>query len=427
MSQIRYDLRSYGKFLMEQIELQSPLIYLFNDIENVILVAQFCDGGLDEKGNYQSVILRVAKSPKDFSDPETYQEFQLTDLWRHYTLGTSEKCDLRIDPDSPLYRDTPYIRQGLYPVHVVLGFSSRDKFVMQPAGVFSLIGVSYKTLPQILNSQNSLQFQIKHNQKLRIGGYLFQVQIVEGIENRLTEEEQKKTELIAQKIGVFGETDMTSLRSSFLALQSKLSQEENVEQDFEKLIQLWETGKIPFILPHMLTRKDKLIGQGSFGVVYEGSYLNFDVAIKQIEIQYSQFSDSVIKEILFLAELSGWNSFLTLYGIYFQIKAESLYVLIVTELCQANLSTLLQNEKLFQSLSVRTKLILLFNISFGIYVMQLGITRIVHRDLKPDNVLLRTLDFSSFSSETDLQNISFAKISDFGLSMRIPEKFEDGK
>jgi hypothetical protein len=78
--------------------------------------------------------------------------------------------------------------------------------------------------------------------------------------------------------------------------------------------------------------------------VYEGRYLKFRVAIKQIELKYQAFVETVKKEIEFLAEMSGWGSFLNLHGIFVECRDESIFILIVTDLCQCSLAELLSAQ-----------------------------------------------------------------------------------
>jgi serine/threonine protein kinase len=68
------------------------------------------------------------------------------------------------------------------------------------------------------------------------------------------------------------------------------------------------------------------------------------------------------------------------------------------------------------------------NIAFGLEILQFRITRIVHRDLKPENILLsesiKQWQRLLTGSSTDVEHLEredfIAKISDFGVSVRMP-------
>ena len=426
VGQRRHDLRSYFPYLMEKVEEETPLIWLTNDVDNQILVVHFARVVLDAAGEtQQQIVVRVARNREELVEGEAFQEFVMEEPWRDYTVGASEACDFRIDCEG-VFGAWPYVRLGVAPVHAVIGFFGREKYVQQPPGVFSGIGVQYRSLAQVSAAREGSQFQLRNNCKLRCGPYLFQTSVVAGQELDARGEPDLARDLIAlDATATRGSSlEATDLRTSFAEIQRKLTAVQlraDAAADFRKIVELWECGKIQIIQPSMLRRRANLIGKGAFGLVFEGVYLNFNVAIKQIEVRYADFSEAVIKEILFLGELSGWHQFLTLYGVFFEIRKDSLFVLIVTELCAYNLQTYLEEQaRLARQPPPRLRLAILHNVAFGLEVLKFGITRIVHRDLKPENILVRDPDAARLAPDLNLQECSVAKISDFGVSVRMP-------
>lgn len=143
-----------------------------------------------------------------------------------------------------------------------------------------------------------------------------------------------------------------------------------------------------------------LIGEGSFGSVFEGSLISNGktVAIKMFSDLTHNSISSFYSELSIQKDLShpNINGFI---GACMDVNL----ILITEYASEGDLSTYLKNN----NVSWETKLKIVYDIALGMEYLHSRPTPIIHRDLKCQNILL-TKDME-------------AKISDFGLS-----KFEDG-
>lgn len=134
------------------------------------------------------------------------------------------------------------------------------------------------------------------------------------------------------------------------------------------------------------------IGAGSFGRVFQGTWLGTDIAVKQIR-RGASVKESVLREATIHSMLQHPN-IVTFLGISTKKKD----ILIVTEFVKGNSLQVHIDEETEIADAVKTELI--HNILRGIaYLHEVGV---VHSDVKPGNILVTS------SLET-------AKICDFGL------------
>jgi len=140
------------------------------------------------------------------------------------------------------------------------------------------------------------------------------------------------------------------------------------------------------------------VGEGSFGVVYRGSWRGQDVAIKQMKVQNLNI-DEVYREMDLMSKLRHSNIISFIGAV---VDSENLCI--VSEFIPiGSLGDILYKN--------HTKLTLVQKVRFALDVAKgcnfLHQCGIIHRDLKPDNILVVSLDPSAPIC---------IKISDFGTS-----------
>ena len=152
-------------------------------------------------------------------------------------------------------------------------------------------------------------------------------------------------------------------------------------------------------LDYLEFEKDKLIGEGTFGLVYIGKYRGIDVAIKETK-QFS-WEDDVVKS--FYQEVQMMDKMRSSYLINFVGAVETpQHYSIVTE--YAKCGSLCDYWK--GSLYTKVMAIKIFvDVAHGMNVLHSN--HLIHRDIKSENILIASL------SRDEQVN---AKISDFGTS-----------
>jgi len=141
----------------------------------------------------------------------------------------------------------------------------------------------------------------------------------------------------------------------------------------------------------------KKLGEGQFGVVYEGKCRGVTVAIKILnQTQMSQEDiDDFKNEVGIMVHLRHPNIVLLMGACY-----ETGKFMIVTELMKMDMGTIIHNDE--YQLSVPQKIKFAKDIAIGLAWLHLSKPPILHRDIKPTNILI--------------DNAMNAKLCDFGLS-----------
>ncbi|ELP86826.1 protein serine/threonine kinase, putative [Entamoeba invadens IP1] len=151
--------------------------------------------------------------------------------------------------------------------------------------------------------------------------------------------------------------------------------------------------------------EEKKLGEGSFGIVYKGSYRGNTVAIKKMK----QLSNEECELSEFDNEINMLDKFRSEYIVhFFGAVLIPNKICMVTEFAQyGSLADLIKNSNEEQiEMNVRIKMIL--DSAKGItYLHENGI---LHRDIKPDNILVFSFD---------LNERVIAKLTDFGSARNI--------
>ncbi|ELP84412.1 serine/threonine protein kinase HT1, putative [Entamoeba invadens IP1] len=149
------------------------------------------------------------------------------------------------------------------------------------------------------------------------------------------------------------------------------------------------------------------IGEGSFGVVYKGTFRGNTVAIKKMKISGEQ-DDNVMIE--FDNEVAMLDKFRCEYFVHFYGA-----VFIPTKFCMVteyaeygSLQDLIKKRKKTDAINMKMRVKIMLDASRGIlYLHENGI---LHRDIKPDNILVISLN---------IDDKVIAKLTDFGSARNV--------
>ena len=158
----------------------------------------------------------------------------------------------------------------------------------------------------------------------------------------------------------------------------------------------------------------KLLGWGSFGIVYLAEYHGQKYAVKKIskiKIDHNKneenniyMKNALLKEIDILKTMSQFENSVKFY---LNFEDEEYYIIIL-EVCDTNLDDFLSKKKKFTSSEI-------------LYIME-GLNKpfkymvnnnLIHRDIKPENIMIKFID----NSKTKY----IPKLNDFGVSRYLEE------
>jgi len=142
---------------------------------------------------------------------------------------------------------------------------------------------------------------------------------------------------------------------------------------------------------------DKVIGEGSFGSVYKGSYITHPAAIKTLKAVSQEALNDFVREIDMLGSLRH-PYVVTFYG---AVITHDKLCLVTEYMALGSLGAVLKKYSLSARLKVRLALDSAKGLAF------LHEMNVMHRDIKPGNVLCSSVDLSA---------PVLCKISDFGTS-----------
>ncbi|KAJ7382552.1 hypothetical protein OS493_034188 [Desmophyllum pertusum] len=193
-------------------------------------------------------------------------------------------------------------------------------------------------------------------------------------------------------------------------LQSKLhqvsSQNSLLEEQRNALMQQMQSEKIrnhvqqtSGVIPweKVVVNKNDILGQGSCGIVYKGTFGSDEVAVKELLQQTAESRILFEREIRIMAQCRHPNLVLIM-----GVTNHRENPLLVTELLHCDLRTLIEQQK---GLKFEYVTSLSLDVAKGLGYLHAHNPPIIHRDVKTDNILVEKRG-----------NTGKAKLSDFGTA-----------
>ena len=163
----------------------------------------------------------------------------------------------------------------------------------------------------------------------------------------------------------------------------------------------------------------KTIGDGTFGVVYEGrnKLTKEKVAIKKLKQKYKTFEECKNKIEIKILESLNHENIVKLKEVIREYNGEVSYIF---EFCDCNLfqfiNTHREKNKIIPEPIIRD---IILQITRGLNYLHMK--QYLHRDLKPENILLILNNYNYNDNNINNTNIK-VKIADFGTAKKIPSK-----
>ena len=163
--------------------------------------------------------------------------------------------------------------------------------------------------------------------------------------------------------------------------------------------------RVPDTVDHYAVDANEQLGQGSYGIVFQGRDTNTgqQVAIKCIKPPITSDGENIMKRIENELELlRSINHPNIVRLLHYKQTEQCAYM--VLELCTCNLQEFATENELPEQLKMD------FIRDFFQAIQHLHNKGIIHRDIKPDNALVKVVD-----------GTRMVKVTDFGLSRRVPD------
>jgi hypothetical protein len=170
--------------------------------------------------------------------------------------------------------------------------------------------------------------------------------------------------------------------------------------------------------------REERLGEGGFGVVYQGKYCTLDVAVKCIGVGRAMSDVSLLslfKEAEVHYKLRS-NYIVQLHGIWIDEEAQPATPCLVLELMESSLYDAIKSAE-WVSVTVEEKLTGLINIAQGMqYLHAMGI---MHRDVKSLNVLVgqgyanwKLSDFGFTETKRSLDTLSSLPVAGSSIALK---------
>ncbi|ELP91765.1 protein kinase domain containing protein, partial [Entamoeba invadens IP1] len=201
---------------------------------------------------------------------------------------------------------------------------------------------------------------------------------------------------------IFIELKCTTKLNERLMLVAKMGV---THKDLIKEVKIKATSKLSTRLDPDELIEEKILGEGSFGVVYKGVFRGNKVAIKKMKNSgdINEENDEFTKEVAMLDKFRS-EYIVHFYGAVFIENKVS----VVTEYAEyGSLKDLIKHK---QSNEVNMKLRVKMMIDAAKGIFYLHENGILHRDIKPDNYLIFSLDLNEKVN---------AKLTDFGSARNV--------
>ncbi|ELP83546.1 protein serine/threonine kinase, putative [Entamoeba invadens IP1] len=237
----------------------------------------------------------------------------------------------------------------------------------------------------------------KHNMKVQISTQHNENMKYEILSNPLTIILKKG---FACEFEVFLTLLCTSkIESAFVLVTNAFDQ----QTAFCKEIKISARSKLSTRLDPDDLKEEKKIGEGSFGVVFKGSYRGNVVVIKKMKNTQESLTEEFTKEVEMLDKFRS-EYIVHFYGAVF-IPSKFCEV---TEFAQFGSLQDLMKHKKSEEVDIKIRVKMMIDGAKGI--LYLHNNGILHRDIKPDNILVFSLD---------LNNKVNTKLTDFGASRNV--------